>query len=364
MAGGGQDDDSEKPFEPTQHKLQEARKKGDVPKSQDINATAAYVGLFLALVVVAGGALKDSAGAMMVFLDQSAQLAPLFFEGSATGPFGQVLGRMGPFLAILFGVPACAVIVSAIAQRSVTFAPSKLVPKLNRISPLSIAKQKFGPSGLFEFFKSFLKLVIYAACLALFIKSQLSQIVVTTGLEAPITTIYLGKLFLGFLAIVIAVSAAIGAVDYVFQYFEHRRKLMMSRKEIQDETKESEGDPYMKHQRQQRGRERAMNHTLKEVETADVVITNPTHYAVALHWSRKKGEAPTCVAKGTDEFARAIRERAMEHSVPIHEDPPTARALHATVEVGQEIPPELYQAVATAVRFAESMRKRARSRAY
>lgn len=364
MAGGGQDDDSEKPFEPTPHKLQEARRKGDVPKSQDINATAAYAGLFLALVIVAGGALVDSASALMTFLDQPAQLAQLFFEGSSRGPVGQVIGSMGGFLGILFGVPACAVIAAAIAQRSITFAPSKLAPKLNRISPLSIAKQKFGPSGLFEFFKSSLKLVIYAVSLALLIKSELAQIIATTGIEAPLTTVFLGRLFLEFLAIVIAVSAAIGAVDFVFQYFDHRRKLMMSRKEIQDESKESEGDPHMKHQRQQRGRERAMNQTLKDVETADVVITNPTHYAVALHWSRKKGEAPTCVAKGTDEIARAIRERAMEHSVPIHADPPTARALHATVEIGQEIPPELYQAVATAVRFAEAMRQRARTRAY
>ncbi len=295
----------------------------------------------------------------MTFLDQPAQLAPLFVEGSATAPMGQVVQRLLPFLAILFGLPACAVIASIIAQRSFTFAPSKIAPKLNRISPISVAKQKFGPSGLFEFFKSFLKLVIFAVCLTLFLKSELAQIIVTARLDTPISMAYLGKLFLSFLAIVIAVSAVIGGVDFVFQYFDHRRKLMMSRKEIQDESKESEGDPHMKQQRHQRGRERAMNHTLKDVETADVVITNPTHYAVALHWSRKKGEAPTCVAKGTDEFARAIRERAMERS-----DPPTARALHATVEVGQEIPPELYQAVATAVRFAEAMRQRARKRVY
>ncbi len=361
----GQDDDTtDKPFEPTPHKLQEARKKGDIPKSQDINTTAAYAGLFLALVIVSSGAMRDSASALMVLLDQPAQLAPLFFEGSSAAPMGQILKHIGAFLGILFGVPACMVIVAAIAQRSIVFAPSKIAPKLSRISPVSVAKQKFGPSGLFEFFKSFLKLVIYGTCLALFIKSELPQIMITTGLEAPIALVYLGKLFLGFLSIVIAVSAAIGGIDYMFQYFEHRRKLMMSRKELQDENKESEGDPHMKHQRMQRGRDRAMNQTLKDVETADVVITNPTHYAVALHWSRMPGEAPTCVAKGTDENALAIRERAKDHAVPIHEDPPTARALHATVEIGEEIPPELYQAVATAVRFADAMRQRMKDRPY
>lgn len=360
----GQDDDSDKSFEPTPHKLQEARRKGDVPKSTDINATAAYAGLFVALVIVASGALFDSASAMMVFLDQSAQLAPLFFEGRATAPMAQAVQSTTGFLGILFGVPAIAVLTSVIAQRSVTFAPTKIAPKLNRISPLSVAKQKFGTAGLFEFFKSFLKLVIFSVCLALFIKSELPQMMVTTGIESQLSIAYLGKLILNFLAIVICVSAVIGGVDFTFQYFEHRRKLMMTRKEVQDETKESEGDPHMKQQRQQRGRERAMSHTLKDVETADVVIVNPTHYAVALHWSRLPGEAPTCVAKGTDDFALAIRERAMEHSVPIHEDPPTARALHATVEIGKEIPPELFQAVATAVRFAEAMRQRVRQRGY
>lgn len=360
----GQDDDSEKSFEPTPHKLQEARKKGDVAKSQDVNATAAYAGLFIALVIVASGALFKTASALMVMMDQSAQLAPLFFEGRSTAPMGQIVSHMTGLLGILFGIPALAVIVSAIAQQSVVFAPSKIAPKLNRISPISTAKQKFGPSGLFEFFKSFAKLFVLAICLAVFINAELPQIMMTSSLEPQLSTAYLGKLFLSFLAIVICVSAVIGGLDYAFQYFEHRRKLRMSRKEMQDENKEQEGDPHMKHQREQRGREMAMSHTLKDVETADVVITNPTHYAVALHWSREPGAAPTCVAKGTDEFARAIRERAMEHAVPIHEDPPTARALHATVEIGQEIPPELYQAVATAVRFAESMRQRAKKQVY
>ena len=209
-----------------------------------------------------------------------------------------------------------------------------------------------------------MKLIVYSVCLALFIRAELSQIAVTPKLETLISLSYLGHLIVRFLAIVIAVSAVIGAIDFVFQFFDHRRKLRMTRKEIMDETKESEGDPHMKQERRQRGRERALAHTLKDVETADVVITNPTHYAVALHWSREKGSAPVCVAKGVDEIARAIRERAMEHSVPIHEDPPTARALHATTETGQEIPPELYQAVATAVRFAEAMRKRVRERGY
>lgn len=360
----GQDDDTEKSFEPTPHKIAEARRKGDVAKSADLNATAAYAGLCLAFVISTSGVLFQSSTGLMVFLDQPDRLAPLFFEGRSSAPMGQALQQVSPFLQLVFLIPITAVLLSAIAQRSVTFAPSKIAPKLNRISPISVAKQKFGPSGLFEFLKSFLKLAIFATILAVFLYRAMPEIIATPRLDARQSLAYLGRLFIQFLSIVILVSGAIGALDFIFQYHEHRRKLRMSRKEIQDETKESEGDPHLKQERMHRGRERAMSQTLNDVKTADVVITNPTHYAVALHWSREPGSAPKCVAKGMDEVARAIREAAQDADVPIHEDPPTARALHATVEVGQEIPPELFRAVATAVRFAEAMRQRVRSRGY
>ena len=132
----------------------------------------------------------------------------------------------------------------------------------------------------------------------------------------------------------------------------------MSRKEMIDEAKDSEGDPHVKMQRRQRGQEIATNRMLQDVATADVVVLNPTHYAVALKWNRKGRGAPVCVAKGMDEIAARIREKAAEAGVPMHRDPPTARAIHASVEIGQPIRPEHYQAVAAAIRFAEAMRKR------
>ena len=134
----------------------------------------------------------------------------------------------------------------------------------------------------------------------------------------------------------------------------------MSFQDLKDETKRTEGDPHMKQSRQQRGREIAMNRMLLDVPKADVIIVNPTHYAVALKWSRAPGSAPICVAKGVDEIAKRIREAAVEHQVPIHSDPPTARALHATVDIGDEIEPEHYQAVAAAIRFADALRNQMR----
>jgi flagellar biosynthetic protein FlhB len=154
----------------------------------------------------------------------------------------------------------------------------------------------------------------------------------------------------------------IGAVDFLWQVSEHHRKNRMSHEELKEEVKQSEGDPHMKQQRRQRGMDIATNRMLRDVPSADVVIVNPTHYAVALKWDRGKVGAPVCVAKGVDEIAARIREVAAEAGVPMRRDPATARALHASVEIGQEILPEHYRAVAAAIRFAEAMRAKARFR--
>ncbi len=159
-------------------------------------------------------------------------------------------------------------------------------------------------------------------------------------------------------AIILAVAALIGMVDFFWQQAEHTRKNRMSRKEVTDEAKQMEGDPHVKQQRRQRGYEIAMNQMLADVPTADVIIVNPQHFAVALKWNREKGSAPVCVAKGVDEIAAKIRESAAKYGVPIHRDPPTARALYSVVDLGEQIPSEQYRAVAAAIRFAEEMGKR------
>ena len=136
----------------------------------------------------------------------------------------------------------------------------------------------------------------------------------------------------------------------------------MSYQEVRDELKSSEGDPALKQQRRQKGYEIAMSQMMADVDTADVVLVNPTHFAVALKWDRLSGRAPVCVAKGADHVAFAIRERAIAAGVAIRSDPPTARALHASLNIGDEVQPEHYKPVAAAIRFAESLRKMARRR--
>ena len=222
-------------------------------------------------------------------------------------------------------------------------------------------KNKFGRGGLFEFAKSTVKLCIYSIVLGVFLYSKLPEILSTLYLTPALIGVSLARLTLSFLLIVLAISLAIGAVDFMWQKAEHTRKNRMSRKEITDEAKQQEGDPHMKQKRRQRAQEIALNQMLADVPDADVIIVNPTHFAVALKWSRMPGAAPECVAKGVDEIAVRIREIAAESGVPIHSDPPTARAIFATVEIGRQIEPDHYKAVAAAIRFAEMIRKKARS---
>ena len=354
-----EDSSAEKSHEPTQKKLDEARKKGEFPKSVDVTTAAAYGGLLLAAFAFGSSSVSVIGTVMSNFIARADTLSLVWFqESGAPVTLNAMLAVSKPLL-VWLGLPALAAILAITAQQAFVIAPDKLQPKLNRISPLANAGNKFGRSGLFEFFKSMTKLIIYSTILGLFLYWQLPKILSTMQFAPEIALFVLSDLAMSFLALVLVVAIFIGAIDLTWQRQEHLRKNRMSRKEVTDEAKQSEGDPHLKGRRRQRGYEIAMNQMLGDVPDATVIIVNPTHYAVALKWDRSPGSAPECVAKGVDEIAARIREVGIEAGVPIQQDPPTARALYASVEIGQQIHTEHYQAVAAAIRFAESMRAKA-----
>ncbi|MGH1369711.1 MAG: EscU/YscU/HrcU family type III secretion system export apparatus switch protein [Maritimibacter sp.] len=355
-----EEEGGEKEHEPTEKKLNDARKKGEIPRSTDLNTATAYFGILLLGATVGGASLKSFGGVLQSLIANSDQLSRDVFTGGgqvfAASILLDVVGSMLPW----FAAPMALVLIMIIAQRSFVVAPEKLAPKMSRISLLSNAKNKFGRSGLFEFAKSTSKLVIYSVVLGVFLWSRLPDVVQTITLTPAMATRVLLELSLAFFTLVFVISITIGGIDFFWQRQEHLRKNRMSRKEVTDEAKQNEGDPHMKQSRRQRGYEIAMSQMIAAVPDADVIVVNPTHYAVALKWSRLPGEAPVCVAKGVDEIAARIREVAQENAVPIHSDPPTARAIHASVEVGNEIRPEHYEAIAVAIRFAEQIREKAK----
>ncbi len=356
-----QEDSADKPHEPTARKLEKAREKGELPRAADLTATAAAAGL-LSLALLPGGWMPMALGELgRGMLEHAGTLsAQLLGGGSATGSALMTELAFAVLPALL--LPVLAIFAVLFSVRGIVFAPEKLKPKLSRISPIATAKQKFGPTGLFEFAKSTVKLTIYGTVLWLFLMAQSERIIAVIGQSPGQAVAELMRLLVSFMAIVVTVMAAVGAVDFFWQRFDHLRRQRMSHQELRDEHKESEGDPHLKQERRARGERIAGNRMMEAVADADVVIVNPTHYAVALKWDRSGPGAPVCVAKGVDAIALRIREKAQAAGVPIHDDPPTARALHATVELDAEIAVEHYAAVAAAIRFAEMMRARARGR--
>jgi len=363
MAGQEEQDDT-KTLEPSQRRLDQAREKGDIPRSNDLTAAVGYLGMLIAFA--AGGSyLTNRLGDAGVSLIAQAPAwgALMLHGGHGAAPHGALLTEVGLALAPVALVPMGLVLGALVAMRGLAFAPSKLAPKLSRVSPVEVAKQKFGLSGMVEFAKSFAKLVIYSAALGFYLWTRLDDIVLSATLESRPATLLIGRMSLQFLAIVVLIAAVLGVLDLVWQIADHRRKLRMSHKDMRDEMKESDGDPYMKQRRRARGMSIAQNQMLADVPGANVVVVNPEHYAVALDWTPGSARAPVCVAKGVDEVAARIRRAAQEAGVPIRSDPPTARALHATVEIGEEVPPEHYETVAAAIRFADAMRARTRGMA-
>ncbi len=348
----------EKEFEASEHKLQEQRRKGEVPRSTDLNTAAAFLGLLVAALTVGNFALLQLGQTGMVILGQAPEISALMSE-NAQPLAGGLIVRVGSAVLPVVLIPMLMVWTMLFAQRVVIFAPEKLKPKSSRLSIISNAKNKFGRSGLFEFAKSAVKLVVISTVLWFFLLYNMPLILGTIHLTPALAATELLMLVIRFLALVFVVKLSIGAIDFFWQRAEHLRRNRMSHKEMRDEMKQSEGDPYAKGERRRRGREIASNRMLDQVPDAAVVIVNPTHYAVALKWSPLDPGAPVCVAKGVDEIAARIRERAEAAGIPIHSDPPTARALHASVEIDQEIQPKHYGAVAAAIRFADAMRAKA-----
>lgn len=282
----GNDDDSEKSFDPTPQKLLKARKKGEVAKSNDLTMVAGFSGLVLALLIAGPIAVRQLGNLLMVLLDQPDRISALLVSGPSSALVGGVLATGFTPVVTVFAIPAAAVLLCLFAQRAMVFAPDKLKPRMSRISIVSNAKNKFGRAGLFEFAKSFTKLLIYCICLALFLHGNLATILTASAMPVLASVPLMVSLLFRFMFIVVAVALAIGSIDFAWQYAEHIRKNRMSRKEIQDETKDSEGDPHIKQQRRQKAQDIATNQMMADVPNADVVIVNPTHYAVALTWSR------------------------------------------------------------------------------
>jgi flagellar biosynthetic protein FlhB len=342
------EEDSEKTEDPTQKRLDEAHERGDVVKSQEVSTWFVLAGGTLVLL---GFSSSMSSGLTTTFRGMMANSHRIPMDGRGLMRLLEKLGiEMIAALAIPFLLLALAALAGNMLQHRLVWSTDPITPKFSKVSPAAGFKRVFSKIALANFVKGLIKLVLMGVVMTAILWPKRQQLESFITLDPVAILLVCKSLSLEILGTVVAILAVIAAVDYLFQYRQWHQRLKMSVRELKEEFKQSEGDPTIKAKIRQLRQERSRKRMMAAVPTASVVITNPTHYAVALRYERGMS-APECVAKGVDLIALKIREVAAEHDIPVIENPPLARALHATVEVDQEIPPEHYKAVAEVIGY-------------
>jgi flagellar biosynthesis protein FlhB len=348
-------DDSQKTEDPSQKRLGDAHQKGQVAVSREINHWFILFAAVMALMIFVPGAFSRLGRALVVFFESphAIQVDSNGIRSWLTGLFIEIGIAIGPILALLM----LAGIAATLLQIGPLFTFEPIKPAFSKVSPMRGVSRLFSMQAVMDFVKGFAKLGVVGAVAWVLMRPEFDRLERFYDFDAMELLAVLEQLSLRLLGGVVAVMAAIAGFDLFYQKLAHIRKLRMSRQELRDEYKESEGDPIVKGRLRQIRMERARRRMMQEVPKADVIITNPTHFAVALRYDQVAMGAPVLVAKGTDLVARRIRELAEEHKIPIVSNPPLARALYATVELDQEIPPEHYKAVAEVIGFVMRLRR-------
>lgn len=349
-------DNADKPFDASPERIRKARGKGDVTQSPEVQTAARYIGALLVVGALGSVLATRAATGLSGFLTRP-QEASAYLLGN--GDIWPVIAPAAAPVFVLAGTALVLVLCVLTVLRAIVFVPSKLSPDLKRISPMKNAGQKFGPQGIKEFARTTVKTLAFSGTAVALGVAVTPRLLARTGASAGVLGQELGWLLLAMLGVAVLVSVIAAAIDLPVKHAARLKKLRMSHQERADETKESEGSPERKRAQRRRAQELAQGAGLNAVPEADVVVVNPEHYAVALSWDRTGGEVPRCIAKGTDHMALAIKTRARQAGVPIHRDVACARAVHASVEIGEPIRREHFAAVAAAIRFADRVRAHA-----
>jgi flagellar biosynthesis protein FlhB len=342
-------DDSQKTEAPSQRHLEEARAKGQVVVSREVATLLIFATATLLTIIAAPGTARSVAAVGRSLLAGAHLVAT---DGPGLTRLAMaLLGELGwplllPFLA-LFAAPVAA----AVLQHAVVWTAEPLQPKLERISPLAGVKRLFSARALIELGKSLLKLALVAAALACLMWPELPRVIAASALAAGPLLAYLGDLMTRTLMVLALAAAIVAAADYAHQRADFMRQMRMSRQELLDELKQSDGDPHTKQRLRALRLQRARRRMIADVPRATVVVTNPTHFAVALRYVAGETLAPEVLAKGADTLALKIRKIAAENGIPVIENAPLARALHAACDVGDVIPAAHYQAVAEIISY-------------
>lgn len=340
--------------QPTPKRLEDARQRGQVPRSRELAGTA---------VMVAGAATLLLAGRYLTGGLESVMRAGLAFDRTVLADplagihaFNAAIVTAGIALAPLLGVVVLVALLAPLATGGFVFSGQALGPDFNRMNPLEGIKRVFGLQGLAELAKALAKFVVVGGTATLVIWWLLRHMLALADMPTA-RALAEATWLLGLAALLMSGALVlVAAVDVPFQVWSHRRNLRMTRQELLDELKQTEGRPEVRSRVRAAQRELARRRMMQDVPRADVVVTNPTHYAVALKYEPGRMRAPRVLAKGRDLVALEIRRVAAEHGVPLFEAPPLARALYSTTEIGRDIPSGLYLAVAQVLTYVYQLR--------
>ncbi|MCY1418448.1 Flagellar biosynthetic protein FlhB [compost metagenome] len=341
--------------EPTEKRRREAREKGQLPRSRELNTLAVLLagagGLLLYGAALGDSLLRLMRGSFQLSREtvmNSDSMLQLLAAGGRLAAEG-----LWPILAVLL----VAAIVGPIALGGWLFSGEALAPKFSRLNPLAGLKRMFSAKSLLELFKALVKFIVVLLVALLVLQSDKDDLLAMAHEPLEQAIVHSARV-VGWSALWLAASLLlIAAVDVPYQLWDNRKKLMMTKQEIRDEYKDSEGKPEVKAKVRQMQREMAQRRMMQAVPTADVVITNPTHFAVALKYDAEAGGAPKLLAKGNDFIALKIREVANEHKVMVLESPALARAVYYSTELDQEIPAGLYLAVAQVLAYVYQLKQ-------
>ncbi|MCL1819178.1 MAG: flagellar biosynthesis protein FlhB [Oscillospiraceae bacterium] len=347
----------EKTEKATPKKREDSRKKGQVLKSAEINTAVMVLSLFAIIFAMSGYIVKTMAelienGLTTTIIEGVHNMDEMRMHNLVIGGFTSIIKIAWPLLVVAFA----AGIAVNLAQVGFLFAPESIKPQFNRISPLSGFKRIFSMRSIVELLKSLLKIGIVGFVVYLEYRKSMPMFANFMALDLPdagkaIFDMCIGVAFKACLALV-----ALGLFDYLYQWWEFEKNLKMSKQEIKDEYKMIEGDPKIKQAIKQKQREMSQRRMMAAIPKADVVITNPTHYAVALEYRDKEMETPVVLAKGKDIVAQNIKRKAAEHGIPLVENKPIAQALYTAVDVGDSIPEEMFAAVAEILAYVYQMK--------
>lgn len=346
-SGGG-----EKTEEPTAKKLSEARKEGQVAKSTDLVTSFSLLALFLAIKVFGGYMGNSFIRTFVSTYNSIDKISGEEFNVQTAGAllWDSVINITTIMLPVLIIAIAVAVVTN-VAQIKWQVTGSLLKPKFNKINPVSGFKKIFSMDKLVEMLKEVLKIgaIMYIAYSTLKDKEHILALLYDIDLNQAILQI--GTIIIDLGIKISIVFILIGLADFIYQKMKFKKDMRMSKQEVKDEYKQTEGDPQIKGRIRSKMREVSQKRMMQQLPKADVVITNPTHYAAAIKYDKEAAEAPVLIAKGADYLAQKIKEIARENNIAIVENKPLARMLYYNVEIGNEIPPELYQMTAEVLAY-------------